>query len=177
MAKSVTTNNMSLIFRIAIASIWLNAGILGKLLNPGFLNPASTDYVGLTLQYLAEGSVIKGFLYAISVSHPTLVGVLVMTGEISFGVLTLLGLMTRLANTVAFYTNLIYFLSASWTGAEEYGINLLMMIIDAYLIIYGSDKFSIDSIIAKRVKIIDNVKLWVMVGSAIYVAVIIYLLT
>ena len=84
--------------------------------------------------------------------------------------------MTRLASTVAFYTNLIYFLSASWTGAEEYGINLLMMIIDAYLIAYGAGVFSIDYIIAKKTKLIDNIKLWVIVGSLIYVAVIIYLL-
>jgi len=176
MAKSITTVNLSLIFRIAVASIWLYAGVLEKLLNPGFLNPASTDYVGLTIQYLAEGSIIKGFLYAISVSHPTLVGVLVIIGEISIGILTLLGLMTRLASTVAFYLNLIYFLSASWTGAEEYGLNLLMMIIDAYLIAYGGDKFSIDSAIAKKTKLMDNIKLWVIVGSVIYVAVIIYLL-
>lgn len=174
MAKSITNVNNTLIFRIALASIWLYAGILEKLLNPGFLNPSSTDYVGLTLQYLAEGSVIKGFLYAIAVPHPTLVGELVVIGEISFGVLTFLGLLTRLTNTVAFYTNLIYFLSASWTGAEEYGINLLMMILDVYLIVYGAGSLSLDSLIGR--KILNNVKLWVILGTVIYIAVIIYLL-
>ncbi|MEM2710191.1 MAG: TQO small subunit DoxD, partial [Candidatus Methanomethylicia archaeon] len=67
---------MNIILRIAMSSIWLYAGIL-KLMNPGFLNPASTQYVGFTIQYLAQGSLIKGFLYTITIPHPQLVGILV----------------------------------------------------------------------------------------------------
>ncbi|MEM0304950.1 MAG: TQO small subunit DoxD [Saccharolobus sp.] len=167
---------MNTILRIAMSSIWLYAGIIGKLMNPGFLNPASTQYVGFTIQYLAQGSLIKGFLYAIAIPHPQLVGILVIIGEISFGILTLFGLMTKLANTVAFYTNLIYFLSASWTGADEYGLNLLMMIIDAYFIAYGSKTLSIDSLISAKVKSFNNTKIWLLIGTVIYIVVIIYLL-
>lgn len=45
--------------------------------------------------------------------------------------------MSRLASTVALYTNLIYFLSAYWTGTEEYGINLLLMLLNLYLVVRG----------------------------------------
>ncbi|QXJ30842.1 TQO small subunit DoxD [Saccharolobus shibatae] len=175
MAKTMISDNFTLILRISMASIWLYAGILGKLLNSGFLNPSSEQYVGFTIQYLAQGSIIRQFLYIVAMPHPVLVGTLVMIGEICFGFLTLIGLMTRLSSVVAFYTNLIYFLSASWTGAEEYGLNLLMMTINAYMIAYGSGNFSIDSLILRKFNIIDNKILWIVVGSVIYIAVIVYL--
>ncbi|QXJ27527.1 putative DoxD-like, integral membrane protein [Saccharolobus shibatae B12] len=175
MAKIMISDNFTLILRISMASIWLYAGILGKLLNSGFLNPSSEQYVGFTIQYLAQGSIIRQFLYIVAMPHPVLVGTLVMIGEICFGFLTLIGLMTRLSSVVAFCTNLIYFLSASWTGAEEYGLNLLMMTINAYMIAYGSGNFSIDSLISRKFNIIDNKILWIVVGSVIYIAVIVYL--
>lgn len=159
--------------RLITASVWLNAGIFGKLLNPGFLNPNSNDYVGLTIQYLSQGSVIRNFLYAVAFPHPILTGELVMTGEIIFGILLFLGLFTKLASTTAFYTNLIYFLAAAWTGAEEYGLNLLMMGVELYLIYYGASYFSIDSLIMKNK--ISNNKIWITIGTIIYASVVLYL--
>ncbi|ARM76860.1 TQO small subunit DoxD [Acidianus manzaensis] len=161
--------------RLVTASIWLNAGIFDKLLNPGFLNPNSNSYVGFTILYFSEGSIIKSFLYAVAFPHPILTGELVMIGEITFGTLMFLGLGTRLASTAAFYTNLIYFLSAAWTGAEEYGINLLMMCIDAYFIYYGASYFSLDSLIEKKFRLINSKKLWITIASIIYLTVILYL--
>jgi len=160
--------------RLIIASIWLNAGIFDKLLNPGFLNPNSNSYIGFTILYFSQGSPIKGFLYAVAFPHPILTGIFVMIGEITFGILLFLGLGVRLAATAAFYTNLIYFLSAAWTGAEEYGINLLMMAIDLYFVLYGSNYFSLDSLISKRT-ILINSKIWIVIATLIYVAVILYL--
>ncbi|WP_409366347.1 TQO small subunit DoxD [Metallosphaera sp. D4-4] len=165
-----------LILRLAVASIWLDAGVFNKLLNPGFLNPGSTSYIGFTVQYLAEGSPIRGFLYAVVFPHIYTVGVLVMIGEISFGVLTLLGLMSRLASTVALYTNLIYFLSAYWTGTEEYGINLLLMLLNLYLIVRGPGQLSLDSALSTRFKVLQNPTPWAVAGTVIYVIVILYLL-
>ncbi|AWR99032.1 TQO small subunit DoxD [Metallosphaera hakonensis] len=165
-----------LILRIAVASIWIDAGVFNKLLNPGFLNPGSTSYIGFTVQYLAEGSPIRGFLYTVVFPHVYTVGVLVMIGEISFGVLTLLGLMSRLASTVALYTNLIYFLSAYWTGTEEYGINLLLMLLNLYIVMKGPGQFSLDGVISPRLRIVGKSLPWVVLGSAIYLVVILYLL-
>ncbi|AEB95805.1 TQO small subunit DoxD [Metallosphaera cuprina] len=169
-------NIEKLIIRLAVSSIWINAGVLNKLLNPGFLNPGSTSFIGFTVQYLAEGSPIRAFLYYAVFPHLYTVGVLVMIGEISFGVLTLLGLMSKLASSVAFYTNLIYFLSAYWTGADEYGINLLLMLLDLYILIKGAGTISIDYLIEKRIKIIRSGKLWFALGSIIYLVVVLYLL-
>lgn len=165
-----------LILRIAVASIWLDAGVLNKLLNPGFLNPGSTSYIGFTVQYLAEGSPIRGFLYTVVFPHVYTVGVLVMIGEISFGILTLLGFMSRLASTVALYTNLIYFLSAYWTGTEEYGINLLLMLLNLYLVWKGPGQFSLDGVISSRLKLLQNPIPWAIAGTLIYAIVILYLL-
>jgi len=172
----INQNNFwTVVLRLITASIWINAGVFGKLLNSGFLNPNSNAYVGFTILYFSQGSPIRGFLYAVAFPHPILTGILVMIGEISFGILLFLGLGVRLASTAAFYTNLIYFLSAAWTGAEEYGINLLMMTIDLYFIIYGSNYFSIDSIIRKKTSIMDNKKIWITVATLIYLGVIFFL--
>ncbi|EZQ07070.1 TQO small subunit DoxD [Candidatus Acidianus copahuensis] len=161
--------------RLIVASIWINAGVFDKLLNPGFLNPNSNSYIGFTILYFSQGSIIKGFLYAVAFPHPILTGQLVMIGEITFGTLLFLGLTTRMAATAAFYTNLIYFLSAAWTGAEEYGINLLMMAVDVYLILYGSNEFSVDSLLSHKIKIIKDPKPWIIVASLVYISVVIYL--
>ncbi|MCI2413927.1 MAG: DoxX family membrane protein [Candidatus Aramenus sp.] len=163
-----------LALRLSLASIWFNAGVLGKLFNPGFLNPNSNDYVGLTILYFAQGSPIRGFLYAVAFPHPILTGVLVMVGEISFGLSFLLGLGVRLSGTTAFATNLIYFLSASWTGAEEFGINLLMMLLDAYFIAYGAGRYSLDRALERKTRVVNS-KYLVMAGVAIYVAVVLWL--
>ncbi|MBW9141644.1 MAG: DoxX family membrane protein [Candidatus Aramenus sp.] len=164
----------SLALRLSLASIWLNAGVLGKLLNPGFLNPNSNDYVGLTILYFAQGSPIRGFLYAVAFPHPILTGILVMIGEISFGLSFLLGLGVRLSGTTAFATNLIYFLSASWTGAEEFGINLLMMLLDAYFVAYGAGRYSLDEILERKTRVVSS-KYLVVVGIAIYAVVVMWL--
>jgi thiosulfate dehydrogenase [quinone] large subunit len=53
--KTVNLSNKAwlTLVRLAVATIWAYAGIFEKLLNPGFLNPASTSYVGITVKYLA----------------------------------------------------------------------------------------------------------------------------
>ncbi|TRM90475.1 hypothetical protein DJ526_07300, partial [Sulfolobus sp. A20-N-G8] len=50
------------IVRISLASIWLYAGVIGKLLNPGFLNPNSNQYVGLTIQYFSQDPELRRIL-------------------------------------------------------------------------------------------------------------------
>jgi len=176
--KTVNLSNKAwpTLVRLAVATIWAYAGIFEKLLNPGFLNPASTSYVGITVQYLAEGSPIRGFLYAVVFPHVLLVGELVMVGEVSFAILTFLGLANRLSGTVAFYTNLIYFLSAYWTGTEEYGINLLLMIFDAFLVINGPGPLSLDWLISRRSRIMNMSLLWFSIGTILYLSVILFLL-
>ncbi|WP_054846553.1 TQO small subunit DoxD [Sulfuracidifex tepidarius] len=160
-------------FRLIAGSIWIVAGVLDKLLNPGFLNPDSTKYVGFTIQYFAEGSPIKGFLYSVAFPNPVLTGELVIIGEISFGVLFMSGMLTKLASTCALYTNLIYFLSAAWTGATEYGINLLLMGVDLYFLVNGAKRLSIDSMAPESP--LWSTKLWFTAGSVLYLLVVIFL--
>ncbi|BFH73039.1 DoxD domain-containing protein [Sulfurisphaera javensis] len=162
--------------RLALATIWIYAGVFEKLLNSGYLNPSSTSYVGITIQVLMQGPIMREFLQIVVLPHVLLVGELVMIGEITFGIFNLLGLMTRLTNTIAFYTNLIYFLSAFWVDTEEYGINLLMMIIELYLIYKGSQDFGLDALIRRKIKQIDNAKLWFIMGSLFYLCIILYLI-
>jgi len=164
-----------ILLRFGIASIWIYAGVFEKLLNPGFLNPGSTSYVGITIQVLMQGPIMRGFLEAVVLPHVMLVGELVMIGEITFAILTLTGAFSRLASTVAFYTNFIYFLSAYWADTEEYGINLLMMLVDLYIVINGVKGPSIDSLIARKWNKINDWKLWFLVGSLFYLSIILFL--
>ena len=168
-------NVFPLLVRIGLGTMWLYAGVVEKLLNPGYLNPASTSYVGITIQILMQGPLMRWFLEAVVFPHVYLVGLLVMIGEISFGVLTISGTFSRLANTVAFYTNLIYFLSAYWVDAEEYGINLLMMILDLYIVFNGVTAPSIDYLISKKWGAINNWKLWFIAGSVFYAFIILFI--
>ncbi|MBB5254182.1 DoxD domain-containing protein [Sulfurisphaera ohwakuensis] len=162
--------------RLALATIWIYAGVFEKLLNPGYLNPSSTSYVGITIEVLMQGPIMRPFLENVVLPHVLLVGELVMIGEISFGILNLLGLMTRFTNTVAFYTNLIYFLSAYWVDTEEYGINLLMMIIELYLIYKGAQDFGLDALVRGKFKKIEDPKIWFIAGTVFYVGIILFLL-
>jgi len=171
--ESRQSSMWDVVFRVMAGSVWLFAGVVDKLLNPGFLDPSSTSYIGFTIQYFAEGSPIKGFLYAVAFPNPVLTGELVTIGEISFGVLLTTGMLTKLASTCAFYTNLIYFLSAAWTGAEEYGLNLLLMGIDIYFLMYGATRFSVDSLAPRSP--LWSTKLWFVVGSVVYAAVVVFL--
>jgi thiosulfate dehydrogenase [quinone] large subunit len=118
---------------------------------------------------------MRGFLESVVLPHVYLVGILVMIAEICFGVLTLTGTMSRFVNTVAFYQNLIYFLSAYWADTEEYGINLLMMILDLYIVFNGVAGPSVDSLIGKKWEKINDWKIWFFIGSIFYLAVVIYL--
>ena len=161
--------------RIALATTWIYAGVFEKLLKPGYLNPASTSYVGVTIQVLMQGPLMRGFLEAVVLPHVYLVGLLVMIGEICFGVLTLTGTMSRFVNTVAFYQNLIYFLSAYWADTEEYGINLMMMILDLYIVFNGIAGPSVDSLISKKWRKINDWKLWFVAGTIFYLSVVLYL--
>ncbi|BBG25995.1 TQO small subunit DoxD [Sulfuracidifex tepidarius] len=173
MVEARQSSYWDVMFRVIAGSIWLVAGVVDKLLNPGFLNPESTKYIGFTIQYFAQGSPIKDFLYAVAFPNPVLTGELVMIGEISFGVLLMAGMLTKLASTCAFYTNLIYFLSAAWTGATEYGINLLLLGIDLYFLVNGARKFSVDSLAPGSP--LWSTKIWFTVGSVIYLSVVVFL--
>lgn len=168
-------NIFPILTRLGLATTWIYAGVFEKLLNPGYLNPASTSYVGVTIQVLLQGPLMRGFLESVVLPHVYLVGILVMIAEICFGVLTLTGTMSRFVNTVAFYQNLIYFLSAYWADTEEYGINLLMMILDLYIVFNGVAGPSVDSLIGKKWGKINDWKIWFFIGSIFYLAVVIYL--
>ena len=170
-----TSKVFPILARIGLGTIWIYAGVFEKLLKPGYLNPNSPSYVGITIQVLMQGPLMRGFLEAVVLPHVYLVGLLVMIGEICFGVLTLTGTLSRFTNTVAFYQNLIYFLSAYWADTEEYGINLLMMILDLYIVFNGVAGPSVDSLISKKWKGIDNWKLWFLAGSVFYLAVVLFL--
>lgn len=160
--------------RVILGISWLYAGVLEKLMNPGFLNPGSPEYVGITLQYLAQGSVIRGFLDYVVVPQPYLTGVLVMIGEISFGVLTLSGAFTRLASAVALITNGIYFLAAEWSSFEEFALNLIWMALDIYFLVYGPGQFSIDSLVKWKTDV--GIKWAVVLSVGIYISVIMLLI-
>lgn len=164
-----------LLIRIGLGTMWLYAGVVEKLLDPGYLNPSSKSYVGITIEILMGSPIMRGFLEAVVFPHVYLVGLLVMIGEISIGTLTLLGVLSRFTNTVAFYTNLIYFLSAYWVDAEEYGLNLLMMVLDLYIVFNGPSSPSVDSLISKAWKRVDDWKLWFAAGSVLYIFVILFI--
>ena len=86
-----------------------------KILDPGFLQPGSSTYIGTQLQAFAAHSPMGFVVQALALPTPQLTGIAVIATELVVGSLVLLGIATRWAAAVGALVNLVFFLTASWT--------------------------------------------------------------
>jgi len=99
--------------RLFMAVTFFYAGIQ-KLTDPGYFAPSAPTYIGSQISAFASGSPI-GFLFQwFAVPYPTQVGWIVIAVELGIGVLTFIGLFTRLAAGIGAALSLTLFLSATW---------------------------------------------------------------
>jgi thiosulfate dehydrogenase [quinone] large subunit len=85
-----------------------------KLSDPGFLHPGAPTYIGTQLHQFAHGTPGGFILRLFAFPAPGFAGVAVALTEIAVGLLTLAGMLTRLAALIGLALNLLLFLTNSW---------------------------------------------------------------
>ncbi|HXN92261.1 MAG TPA: TQO small subunit DoxD [Candidatus Sulfotelmatobacter sp.] len=100
--------------RLYLGATFAYAGVQ-KILDPGFLQPGSSTYIGTQLQAFAAHSPIGFLVQALALPTPQLTGIAVIATELVVGCLVLVGIATRWAAAVGALVNLVFFLTASWT--------------------------------------------------------------
>jgi thiosulfate dehydrogenase [quinone] large subunit len=91
-----------------------------KLSDPGFLHPGSATYIGTQLHAFANGTPGGFLLRWFAIPQPRVAGVGVALTEIVIGLLTLAGVLTRVAAAAGLGLNLVLFLTASWTTSPYF---------------------------------------------------------
>jgi thiosulfate dehydrogenase [quinone] large subunit len=124
---------------------------LQKLANPNYFNAKSQSSVVAQMTALEHTSPI-GPLLRLSLHAPTLVGLMIATGELAVGLGVLVGLWTRLAAAGGALLSLTFFLTVSWsTRPYFYGSDIVFLFAWTALIGTGAaGVLSLDEWIASR---------------------------
>lgn len=99
--------------RLFLGVTFVYAGVQ-KLSDPGFLQPGAPTYIGTQLHQFAHGTPGGFILRTFAFPRPGLAGVGVAVVEIAVGLMTISGLLTRVAAFVGLCVNLLLFLTNSW---------------------------------------------------------------
>jgi thiosulfate dehydrogenase [quinone] large subunit len=99
--------------RLFLGVTFAYAGIQ-KLSDPGFLHAGAPTYIATQLHGFADGTPGGFILRTFAIPHAELAGVGVAIVEIAIGILTLTGLLTRIAAAAGMGLSLLLFLTASW---------------------------------------------------------------
>src|SRR5438270_13255411 len=101
--------------RLFLGGTFVYAGIQ-KLSDPGFLHPGAPTFIGTQLNGFAHGTPGGFLLRTFAIPHAQLAGVVTALAEIAIGLLTTVGLLTRLAALGGLGLNLVLFLTNSWNA-------------------------------------------------------------
>src|SRR4051812_15092806 len=99
--------------RLFLGVTFVYAGVQ-KLSDPGYLHPGAPSFIGTQLNGFARGTPGGFLLRTFAIPHAELAGVAVALLEIAIGLLTVAGLLTRLASAAGLGLNLVLFLTNSW---------------------------------------------------------------
>jgi thiosulfate dehydrogenase [quinone] large subunit len=99
--------------RLFLGVTFVYAGIQ-KLSDPGYLHAGAPTFIGTQLNGFAHGTPGGFLLRTFAIPHPQLAGIGVALLEIAIGLLTVAGLLTRLAAAAGLGLNLVLFLTNSW---------------------------------------------------------------
>ena len=132
----------------ALAVEWFLSGV-AKFRSPGFMDNLSKTLEGFAAKTPYTG--YSNFLHDIAVPNAALFGNLVRTGELLASIALILGgaiLLIRgsLSTTISGFVvlaligllimNLNFYLAAAWSSPSTAGINLLMILIEAILVVF-----------------------------------------
>lgn len=123
-----------------------------KLSDPGFLTPGAATYIGTQLHAFATGTPGGFLLRFFALPFPRAAGVGVALTEIAIGLLTVVGLVTRLAAAAGLALNLLLFLTASWSTTPYFlGSDIVFCFAWLPLALVGAaDQPAIDTLVLRR---------------------------
>lgn len=122
-ARSATRSIVLLPLRLFLGATFVDAG-LGKLLSAAYLGSGPQGFAAQARGF-ARGSPISWLVGALALRHPTPAGLLLAVAELAIGVLTLVGLTSRVAAAGGLALSFTFFLTASWhTRPFFYGPDL-----------------------------------------------------
>ncbi len=122
--------------RLFLGITFVYAGIQ-KITDPQFFDPRAIGYIGKQIARFSIGSPIGGIMVHF-VSHASLLGGVIIVGEIAIGLGTLFGFLFRPASFFGLILSLSFFLSASWhTYPYFYGADIVFVFAWLTLILCG----------------------------------------
>ena len=131
--------------RLFLGVTFIYAG-LDKFADPQFFSSAAPGFIGKQMSgYASSGSPLSPLLTHLAIPHAVFFGVVIALGELWIGISTFTGLFTRLGALGGLVTNLVFFLTATWTvqpyflgGDLPYAAGWLT------LMLAGPDPYSLD---------------------------------
>jgi thiosulfate dehydrogenase (quinone) large subunit len=150
-ASGMTAGMALLPVRLFLGVTFVYAGYQ-KLSDPGFLTPGAATYIGTQLHAFATGTPGGFLLRFIALPFPRAAGVGVALTEIAIGLLTVVGLVTRLAAAAGLALNLLLFLTASWSTTPYFlGSDIVFCFAWLPLALVGAaDQPAIDTLVLRR---------------------------
>ena len=101
--------------RLFLGITFIYAG-LNKFTDPQFFSPTAPNFIGKQMTgYVQSGSPLSPLLTHLAIPHAVFFGAVIALGELWIGISTLIGLFTRLGALGGLITNLIFFLTATWS--------------------------------------------------------------
>ena len=141
-----------------------------KLTDPGFLTPGAATFIGTQLHGFASGTPGGFLLRWLALPYPRAAGVGVALAEIAIGLLTTVGLVTRLAAAAGFGLNLVLFLTASWHTTPYFlGSDIVFCFAWLPFVLVGAaDQPAIDTLVSGRQRTSERAQRRTRSGAQVY---------
>lgn len=134
---------------LGISFIWAS---FDKLRDPQFLDPSAMGFVGKQIAPSLVDSPIGGLIAAM-LPLATLLGIIVMAGELLIGVATLLGWFTRFSALMGLLINLMFYLTITWDIRPfYYGADIVFVVGWLTLLLTGPGPLSVDAYLRRHSK-------------------------
>lgn len=147
--KEAVVRHSLLPLRIFLGVTFIYAG-LDKLTDSSFLSATGTDSIGETMRGVRDTAAIPA-LVDLGLKNPVGFGYAIGIGELTVGIGTLFGLLTRLAAFGGAMLSLSLWLTVSWAVEPYYyGNDLAYLMAWLPLVLAGASSFSLDAALRAR---------------------------
>ena len=143
--------------RIVLGFIYWGGGSRRLLYAPQKLDPHAASWMGNKLQSAIPGALLgTGQAIAFLVHHFTLLYsslVLFSAAELVFGLMLIMGVLTRLAATIFILLSILLMLTFGWQGAtciDEWTMAASNLAMSVAIVLAGGGAFALDIVIARR---------------------------
>jgi thiosulfate dehydrogenase [quinone] large subunit len=144
------------LIRIFLGLFFLYHVLAEMLADPAGFIAAFRELTGPSGQYVVtnEWPAYAEFLSLVVSPHAQLVGWLIVTGELLFGIMLLIGLLTRLAALGTLAISLFFLLATLWVSGYIWGMYAALIAMEVAVIIAAAGRtWGLDALIARRTRL------------------------